>query len=482
MDRRRLIVGAAAAAAAARAVPLHPAAAASEDERLSFPTGFLWGTATSSYQVEGRGDRKADTIWDSFARVPGTIKDGSNGDVACDDVNRYAEDIGLIAQAGLKAYRFSISWARVLPDGTGQPDQTGLDYYSRVTDALLKAGIEPWVCLFHWDLPQALQDRGGWSNRAIAQWFADYTGLMAHRLGDRVTHWATFNEPNVHAVIGHGLGEHAPGMRSRDAMFAAFHHQNLAHGDGVAALRAVGGDRFKIGTVISLQPVRPAEGDTDKTGAANTEAAALWDALWNRVSLDPPILGRYPERMTKYLEPLVQGGDLARIKQRLDFLGVNYYSPMYQRADPDGLIGTTWGATPAGMPQTAMGWPVDPNGLHDVLADLRDNYGNPALYITENGACYPDTVDAEGRVDDRQRIAFLHDHIAMCHRVIAEKVDLRGYFAWTILDNFEWAKGYTAPFGLVRVDRKTLKRTPKASYAWFAQVAQNNSLATDGEH
>ncbi len=281
----------------------------------------------------------------------------------------------------------------------------------------------------------------------------------------------------MHAAIGHGLGEHAPGYRDRDRMFAAFHHQNLAHGSGVTALRAAGGARFQIGTVLSLQPVRPAGGL-----AANAEAAALWDALWNRLSLDPPTLGRYPERLAEYVEPLVRDGDLARITQPIDFLGVNYYSPMYQQADPAGLVGTTWGATPAGMPQTAMGWPVDANGLYDVLADLRDHYGNPPVFITENGACFAEEAGDDDRVEDNERIAFLHDHIAMAHRAIADEVDLRGYFAWTILDNFEWAQGYTAPFGLVRVDRATLKRTPKASYDWYARVAQSNSLASDGEN
>jgi beta-glucosidase len=444
---------------------------------LRFPQGFLWGTSTSSFQVEGRGDRQTDTIWDSFARGPGAIHDGSNGEIACDHYHRYVEDVALIAHLGVKAYRFSISWARVLPQGTGQPDPRGLDFYDRLTDTLLKAGIEPWVCLFHWDLPQALQARGGWSQRDIADWYGDYAGLVARALGDRVAHWATFNEPNVHAVMGHGLSEHAPGLYSRDAVFAALHHQNLAHGNGVKALRAIGGRRFKIGTVLSLQPVRPAEGM-----AANADAAALWDAMWNRACLDPLILGRYPARTAQYTDPLVRADDIARIRQPLDFLGVNYYGPMYQRADPTGLIGTNWGAVPPGIALTKMGWPVDPNALRDLMTDLRDNYGNPVVYITENGACYAETPGRGDRVDDRARIAYLHDHVAMCHRLVADNVNLRGYFTWTLMDNFEWAHGYTAPFGLVRVDRATLKRTPKASYDWYARLVQSNSLSTDGGH
>lgn len=467
MDRRQLIKTAGAAAATGSIARAAPEAA----EPQRFPPGFLWGTATSSYQVEGRAGRAADSIWDRFCRLPGKIKDGSNGDIACDSYRRYPEDIALIARAGLKAYRFSVSWPRILPSGSGQPDPRGLDYYSRLTDALLQAGIAPWVCLYHWDLPQALQDQGGWTSREIAGRFADYAEIVARRLGDRATTWLTLNEPSVHAILGHGLGEHAPGLTGREAMFAALHHQNLAHGRGAAALRAVGGSRFRIGTALSLQPARPADGL-----AANWPAAEMWDAVWNRASLDPPLFGRYPARLGPYLEKLLRPGDLAQIRQKLDFVGVNYYNPMYQKSDPAGLVGTGWGAVPAGTPRTNLGWPIDPGGLTEALADLRDHYGNPPVYITENGACFADAPGPDGRVDDRQRIAFLRDHLAACHRALAAKANLRGYFAWTILDNFEWAEGYGAPFGLVRVDRATLQRTPKASYAWFARVAQSGSI------
>jgi beta-glucosidase len=444
-----------------------PAAAAP----AGFPPHFLWGTATSAYQVEGRGDRRADTIWDTFCRLSGTIHDGSNGDVACDHYHRYPEDIALMARAGLKAYRFSISWPRVLPDGAGQPDAKGLDFYSRLVDATLKAGIEPWVCLYHWDLPQALQDRGGWTARTIADWFAEYAVLMARRLGDRVNRWVMLNEPSVVAVMGHGLGEHAPGFRSRGKMFAAAHHQNLAQGRALAALRAQGSRRFSLGTVLSLQPVRPADGLE-----ANRPAAAMWDALWNRAFLDPLFHGRYPAEIEADVEKLLHPADLGEIRQSVDFLGVNYYSPMYQRADPSGLVGTNWGALPPGMATTAMGWPIDPDALTGLLLDLRNRYGNPALYITENGACFADHRNSAGIVDDRQRIAYLRDHIRACHRAIAEGADLRGFFAWTLLDNFEWAYGYTAPFGLVEVDRATMRRTPKASYDWFGRIARANAI------
>lgn len=462
MNRRRLLQAGAAAALLSRE--------SRAAEPVKFPPGFLWGTATSSYQVEGRGDRKADSIWDTFCRLPGTIHDRSNGDVADDSYHRYADDIALIAGAGLKAYRFSISWPRVLPDGIGEPDQKGLDYYSRVVDTALKAGVEPWVCLYHWDLPQALQDKGGWNNRQIADWFADYAKLMAGRLGDRVARWVMLNEPSVVAVIGHGYGEHAPGFKSRDRMFAAVHHQNLAQGRALATLRDLGGRRFKLGTVLSLQPVRPSD-NTD----ADRRAAEKWDALWNRSFLDPLFHGRYPELTEPYLAPLTQPDDLKEIRQPVDYLGVNYYSPMYQRADPGGLVGTNWGALPPGTKTTAMDWVIDPGALYELLLDLRSKYGDPTIYITENGACFLDRPEPGGRIDDEQRIAFLRNHILMCRKAISAGVDLRGYFAWSILDNFEWAWGYTRPFGLVAVDRATLKRTPKASYAWFSGVARANA-------
>lgn len=446
-------------------------AAAAGAEALRFPPGFVWGTATSAYQVEGRTGRRADCIWDNFCRLPGKIKDGSNGGVACDEYRRYPEDIALIAQAGLKAYRFSVAWPRVLPRGSGPPDAGGLDYYSRLVDALLKAGIAPWLCLYHWDLPQALQDRGGWTVRDTAARYADYAGILAHRLGDRVTTWVTLNEPSVHAILGHGYGWHAPGLTGRTATFAALHHQNLAHGDGAQALRAVGGSRFRIGTALSLQPTRPADGL-----AENEPAARMWDAVWNRASLDAPLLGSYPAVIADDVAALVKPEDLQRIRQKIDFVGVNYYNPAYQKRDPNGLFGTNWGAVPTRLKRTALGWPVDPEGLVEVLADLRDHYGNPPVYITENGACYADKIGAGGRIDDPDRIAFLRDHIAACHRALAQKANLRGYFAWTLLDNFEWAEGYTAPFGLVHVDRASLKRTPKASYQWYAQVAHTGGL------
>jgi beta-glucosidase len=439
---------------------------------LHFPSGFVWGSSTSSYQIEGRGDRTADCIWDTFARLPGAIGDRSNAEIACDSYHRYGEDVALAAGAGLGAYRFSISWPRVMPEGVGRTDSRGLDYYSRLTDRLLAAGVEPWVCLYHWDLPQALQDRGGWGDRAIADRFADYAALMARQLGDRVRHWVMLNEAAVHAIMGHGLGEHAPGLKSPAAMYAAMHHQNLAQGRALATLRAHGGRRFVLGTIMSLQSVRPGGGL-----AANRAAAAAWDTVWNRAFLDPLFHGRYPAGLAPRLDALVRPGDLAQIRQPVDFLGVNYYGPMYRRADPTGFLGGNWGAPPPAMPRTDMDWPVDPPTLLELLTELRDQYGNPPVYITENGASYPDTANAAGRVEDPDRIAYLRDHIRVCHQALARGVRLRGYFVWSLIDNWEWAHGYRAHFGLARVDRASLARTPKASYDWFARVARSGVLA-----
>jgi beta-glucosidase len=467
MQRRTLLKTGAAGLLAARWAKGEPAMAAP----LQFPPGFVWGVSTSSCQIEGRGDRKADSVWDTFAGINGTIADHTTPELTCDSYHRYPEDIALLAKLGVKAYRYSISWPRVLPEGTGEPDAKGLDYYDRVTDALLKAKIEPWVCLFHWDLPQALQDRGGWGNRDIAGWFTDYARLMTKRLGDRVKTWVMFNEPQVHAVMGHGTGEHAPGLRGRDPMAAASHHLNLAQGRALAALRADGGERWTLGTVMSLQPVRPAQ-NLD----VNREAARIWDAVWNRAYTDPLFLGTYPQLYQPLVEKLIQPGDMAEIRQKVDFLGVNYYAPMYQRIDPNGLLGTNWGALPQGMQTTGMTWAVDPTGLNDILGTIRDEYGNPRVYITENGAFFDEAPGTSGRVDDQKRIAYLRDHITAAHRAIADGVNLGGYFIWTLVDNWEWAHGFTATFGLARLDRATLTRTPKASFDWFARITGSNAV------
>jgi beta-glucosidase len=458
--RRRFLAGTAAAAA----LPLR--AHAEADELRGFPAGFVWGASTSAYQIEGAAneDGRGVSIWDVFARQPGRVANGDTGEVACDHYHRVREDIDLLSGGGFGAYRFSVAWPRVLPEGTGAVNARGLDFYDRLVDGLLAAGIAPWVCLYHWDLPQALQERGGWLNRDSASWFADYARVVAARLGDRVTHWAMFNEIGVHALFGHGIGTHAPGLTGLPNMLAAIHQQNRAQGFALTALRA-DLPRARLGTVLSLQPAR-ASSEREQDGAA----AARFDALWNRACIDPLLTGRYPDALAADVAGLVEAGDLAAIRQPVDFVGLNYYSPMYIAAAPNSLFGAWFGALPARMPTTHMGWPIVPEALTVQLRELRDRYGNPEVYVTENGASFTDTVETDGAVRDPLRIAYLEAHLRAARQALREGCALRGYFVWSLLDNFEWAEGFSRRFGLVHVDFKTLKRTPKASFGWLAAL------------
>ena len=351
------------------------------------PADFLWGASTSSYQIEGAvaEDGRQPSIWDVFAHEPGRIANGDTGDVACGHYHRYAGDIDLLAQAGLRAYRFSIALPRVIPAGHGAVKAKGLDFYDRLTDRLLQKGIQPWACLYHWDLPQALQVQGGWTNREIAGRFSDYAVATVKRLGDRVKHWAMLNEPSVHAIFGHAIGNHAPGLTGWQNYVAAQHHQNLAQGTALAALRAAHSD-LTLGTVFSLQPVHPAtDRDIDRA------AADRFDAVWNRANLDPLFKGHYPEVLAASFDPLVKAGDLEMIRQKVDFLGVNYYGRAHVVDDPGSVLsGATFGPLPAGTPVTSMGWPVEPDGLVELLLEIKNSYGNPITYVTENGAGYDD--------------------------------------------------------------------------------------------
>ncbi|MDY0882741.1 GH1 family beta-glucosidase [Dongia soli] len=447
-----------------------PAALAAMPEP-QFPPDFTWGASTSAYQIEGAvtADGRGPSIWDTFSHQPGRIVTGENGDVACDHYHRYIEDVALLAQGGFKAYRFSVSWPRVLPRGRGTINQRGLDFYDRLVDALLEKGVAPWVCLYHWDLPQGLQDLGGWTNRAIADWYADYARIVAHRLGDRVPHWAMFNEPNVHAIFGHAIGSHAPGLTGWNNYLAAQHHQNVAQGKGIGALRSERSS-LRLGTVISLQPVRAAS-----TRPADEEAARRFDALWNRANLDPLILGQYPGGLAEAFAPLIKDDDLAMIHQPLDFLGINYYSRAHVVDDPNSILDrANFGPLPAGTETTAMGWPVEPAGLFEILTDLKGHYGNPPVYVMENGACYIDPKPQNNQVDDPRRVSFLHRHLLAAQEAMQQGCQLKGFFAWSLLDNFEWAEGTRRRFGLVYVDFATQERLPKASYHWLSRVMASN--------
>jgi beta-glucosidase len=433
---------------------------------IAFPADFVWGASASSYQIEGAvdADGRGKSIWDIFCHTPGKVKGGDTGDIACDHYHRWREDVEWLGRGGFSAYRFSTAWPRIMPAGAGAVEQRGLDFYDRLVDGLLARGVKPWLCLYHWDLPQALQDQGGWLKRDIAQKFADYARVVAKRLGDRVQHWAMFNEANVHALFGHGIGSHAPGLTGLPNMLAAIHHQNLAHGRALQALRAEH-SQLRLGTVANVQPARPSS-DRDE----DRRATERFDAFWNGAVLDPLFNGVYPAAIAAEFAPLVAAGDLATIKQPIDFFGLNYYAPMYVAAAPQSLFGAWFGAVPPGTRFTAFGWPIDPSGLTDAFHRLRDRYGNPEIYVTENGACYDDAPAADGSVHDDDRVAYLRDHITAARRVLADGVDLRGYFVWSLLDNFEWAEGFSRRFGIVHVDFKTLKRTPKASFAFLADT------------
>ncbi|MFG1700414.1 GH1 family beta-glucosidase [Nonomuraea sp. NPDC049309] len=434
---------------------------------------FLWGTATAAYQIEGATgeDGRGPSIWDVFSHQPGRTRDGHTGDVACDHYHRWREDVALMADLGVNAYRFSIAWPRVLPQGAGRVNERGLDFYDRLVDGLLAAGVRPVPTLFHWDLPQALEDRGGWLNRDTAERFADYAAVVAGRLADRVPLWITLNEPFVHMAYGYAMGMHAPGQALLTGALPAAHHQLLAHGRAVAALRAAGARQVAL--TNNYTPVRPASGDE-----ADVRAAEAYDILHNRLFTDPVLAGTYPD-MSAYTAELgfVRDGDLEIISAPIDALGVNYYNPTRIAAPADDALPFT-DAGITGYPTTAFGWPVVPEGLHELLTGLRARYGAalPPILITENGCSQADVPGEDGVIDDTGRVAYLEGHIAALRRAMDDGVDVRGYFIWSLLDNFEWAEGYHQRFGLVHVDFATQRRTPKRSYHWFREFLSAQSV------
>ncbi|MFE0462417.1 glycoside hydrolase family 1 protein [Kitasatospora sp. NPDC058965] len=466
---------------------------------LTFPTGFLWGAATAAYQIEGavREDGRTPSIWDTFSHTPGKVHAGDTGDQACDHYHRFPEDVALMAELGLQAYRFSISWSRVQPTGRGPAVERGLDFYRRLTDRLLEAGIQPVATLYHWDLPQDLEDLGGWPARETAERFGEYAALAAEALGDRVAVWTTLNEPWCSAFLGYGSGVHAPGRTDpRDALRAA-HHLNLGHGRAVAALRAGLPSSARIAVSLNLHQVRPLT-----ESAADQDAARRIDAVGNRIFTGPMLHGGYPADLradTAHLvdwDELVQPGDEAAIGAPIDLLGINYYTPTLVSAAAPGTApgeaarNDAHGASDfspwPGSEQvqfhlppgdtTAMGWAIDPSGLYDLITRTsRDNPGL-ALLITENGAAFEDVLTPEGEVHDAERIAYLQSHLAAVHRAIADGADVRGYFLWSLLDNFEWAYGYAKRFGAVYVDYPSQQRTPKASAHWYGRAARRNAI------
>jgi beta-glucosidase len=447
---------------------------------LAFPSDFLWGAATSAHQIEGALDEggRGESIWDRLEATPGRIADGSDARIACDHYHRWREDVGLMSELGVNAYRFSVAWPRVLPAGRGAVNAEGLDFYDRLVDTLMEDEIVPFVTLYHWDLPQQLQERGGWMSRDTVAAFADYTHAVTARLGDRVKHWMTHNEPWCVAHLGYDSGEHAPGMKDPAGALAAAHHLLLSHGRACPVIREnVSG--AQVGIVLNLTPSMPA------TDRPEDEDASRWfDGFFNRWYLDPLFRGRYPDdviadriaagHLRTPQPPFVRPGDMETIAAPMNFLGINYYSRVVMRAGADGRAQAVAMAPDEKL--TDMGWEVYPQGLTDLLGRIHREYGPETIYITENGAAYGDGPDKLGRIADTRRIAYMEAHIRACHRAIAAGVPLAGYFAWSLMDNFEWTHGYTMRFGLYWVDYHTQRRIPKDSSVWYHGVIAANAI------
>jgi beta-glucosidase len=442
-----------------------------------FPPGFLWGAATSAYQIEGSplADGAGASHWHRFAHEPGKVSDGSNGDVACDHYRRFADDVRLMRELGIGSYRFSTSWSRVLPEGVGRANQAGLDFYSRLVDTLLEHDIQPMATLYHWDLPAALEDGGGWGDPRSVDWFVEYAQLMYRTLGDRVPQWATINEPWVIVDAGYVEGVHAPGRRDWGEAVKVAKHLLLAHGAAVEAYRAVG--KHEIGLVVNLVPIYAASDSPDDRGAAQR-----LDAYFNRQFLDPALLGKLDPDVVVMFETVWSRwseDELRQICQPIDFLGINYYLRMVVREDVLSGPARARMATHHDTPVTQMGWEIYPQGLTEILRWVKARYGDLPLYITENGAAFNDNPLPDGTVNDTQRVEYLADHLRAARRAIAEGVDLRGYFVWSLLDNFEWACGYSRRFGIVRVDFDTQQRLPKASARFYSDVIRSNGAVLE---
>jgi len=445
------------------------------DRASSFPDGFTWGAATAAYQIEGAWDEdgKGESIWDRFSHTPGMIVNEETGDVATDHYHRWSQDVGLMKEMGIMAYRFSIAWARVLPMGRGNVNRAGLDFYNRLVDALLEANIEPFVTLYHWDLPQQLQEEGGWPERRVTTAFVEYADLVSRSLGDRVRHWMTLNEPHVSAFVGYLDGQHAPGHTDLHEALAASHHLLLAHALAVPVIRANCPDA-RVGIALDYRPQTPAS-----PSAADRIAAWHAGGVINRWFLDP-LTGRgYPEDMRRaYHDEMIfiQPGDLDKIAAPLDFLGLNYYFRNIARSN---VIDEAENSPRTVVPNdefTEMGWEVYPQGMYEMLGQVHFGYGFPAYYITENGAAIRDQVGPDGQVEDPLRVAYIRRHLKKVLEAIAIGVPVQGYFVWSLLDNFEWNSGTSRRFGLIHVDYHTQQRTPKASAKWYQQVIGENAI------
>ena len=446
--------------------------------KIIFPDNFVWGAATASYQIEGAAyeDGKGESIWDRFSHTPGKVINGDTGDVACDHYHRYKQDIKMMKEMGLKGYRMSISWPRIFPEGKGKANQKGVDFYKSIIDELLENGIEPAVTLYHWDLPQALQDKGGWVNRDTCDYFAEYASYMYEALGDKAKKWITHNEPWCAAFLGYAEGVHAPGLKDYSLAVQASHNLLLSHAKAVQAYRQ-SNKNGKVGITLNMYPVYPkSQSPEDKA------AAALRDGYGNRWFIDPVLKGEYPKDMLEFYQkklnsPVIQPGDMELISGNLiDFLGVNYYSrAVMKKSDKDPLFNYEE-IHPEGSDYTDMNWEIYPQGLYDLLTRINKEYNSPHIYITENGAAFKDVLSSDGTVNDFDRLDYLKKHFYEAYRAIQDGVKLDGYYVWSLMDNFEWALGYTKRFGLVYVDFATQKRILKKSAYWYKDVIKNNGF------
>ena len=456
---------------------------------MDFPEGFLWGAATASYQIEGaaKEDGRGTSIWDTFSHTPGKVLHGDTGDIACDHYHRLDEDLDLMSEIGLQAYRFSVAWPRIQPEGRGPANEKGLDFYRRLVEGLRERDIEPMLTLYHWDLPQALEDEGGWTSRETSERFAEYAGIVYEAFGDSVGFWITLNEPWVSSWLGHAYGVHAPGHTDPAKALSAAHHLLLGHGLAMRVMRSAGPAENRLGITMNLHPAIPA-----RDREADAEAARRVDGQANRLYLDPVFRGEYPEDLLSYYGergvelPPVRDGDLETISEPVDFLGVNYYFRHHIREAP-GEAETSGapqifsdlqarGIVPHDAEKTAMGWPVEPEGLEQMLVRIKDEYADLPIYVTENGRAVHDYVDPEGGVDDEERVSYLDAHFRAVREAMEQGVDLKGYMVWSFLDNFEWAEGYSKRFGLVFVDYGTQRRVPKSSARWYKEVIERNGL------
>lgn len=446
--------------------------------QMFFPKDFLWGTATASYQVEGASleDGKGESIWDRFSHISGNVLNDDTGDIACDQYHKYKDDIKLMKALGLKGYRFSIAWPRIYKEGWGRVNPKGVDFYNYFVDELLKNGIEPVITLYHWDLPQALQDRGGWENRDTIEYYSEYAAFMFNALGDRVKKWITHNEPWVASFLGNAEGVHAPGFKNLKLAVQISHNLILSHAKAIQVYRQLNMDGI-IGIALNLSPVYPASNSRE-----NIEAAFLADGYYNRWFLDPVLKGNYPVDILKIYEnnlnaPIIQNGDMKLIASySADFLGINYYSrAVVQKSNKNEMLKFEV-IRPMGSKYTEMNWEIYPEGLYDLLTRISKEYESPHIYITENGAAFKDKKIINGIIQDDDRLEYFKLHFAQAYRAIEDGVKLDGYLIWSLMDNFEWALGYTKRFGIINVDFKTLERKFKKSALWYKDVISNNGI------